>query len=139
MLVPMACTKGDVIMKPAAASLKFKFNGTAQTASLVVATYYKSQGTVQIVGQVGNQTQGLNLMINNIKIGTFDVAGNDVIASYSTATDLDHTYTGATGNVVVTTFTSSTIAGTFTFTGTNGSNQTGTITEGTFSAKLTTI
>ena len=117
--------------------MTFKFNGTSETATLIVATYYKSQNTVQIAGSVGSQA--LDLMIENIKTGTFDLSTDPtLLASYSTALDLDHTYLGTTGSIVITTFTSDAIAGTFEFSGMNGLGQTGAVTDGSFSAKLIT-
>ncbi len=137
MLAPMACKKSS--SKPqTVVSMTFKFNGTAETSTLLVATYYKSQNTVQIAGSVGS-SQALDLMIENIKTGTFDIATDPtIIASYSTALDLDHTYLGTTGKIVITAFTSDTIAGTFEFSGTNGLGQAGSVTDGSFSAKLIT-
>jgi len=137
MLIPVACKKSNPKPQTAAVSMTFKFNGTAETATLIVATYYKSQNTVQIAGSVGSQA--LDLMIDNIKTGTFDLATDPtLVASYSTALDLDHTYLGTTGTIDITTFTSDTIAGTFEFSGMNGLGQAGAVTDGSFSAKLIT-
>jgi hypothetical protein len=136
-LMSVSCKKSGNKPQTAAVSMTFKFNGTAETAKLVVATYYKSQNTVQIVGS--NGVQALDLMIENVKTGTFDLAADPtLIASFSTAADLDHTYFGATGKIVITTYTSDTIAGIFEFSGVDGLSETGAITEGTFSAKLIT-
>jgi hypothetical protein len=138
MLMPVACKKSSPKPQTAAVSMTFKFNGTAETATLVVATYYKSQNSVQIAGSIGS-SQALGLMIDNIKTGTFDLATDPtILATYSTALDFDHTYTGTTGTIVITTFTSDAIAGTFQFSGMNGLSQTGAVTEGSFSAKLIT-
>jgi len=137
MLMPVACKKSSPKPQTPTVSMTFKFNGTAETASLIVATYYKSQNTVQIAGSIGSQA--LDLMIENIKTGTFDLATDPtLVASFSTALDLDHTYLGTTGQIVITTFTSDAIAGTFQFSGMNGLGQAGAITEGAFSAKLIT-
>jgi len=115
--------------------MTFTFNGTAETSKLIVATWYKSQNAVQIIGS--NGTQGLNISFSSPKTGTFDVATDPtVLVSFSTAADFDHTYLGTTGKIVITTFTSTTIAGTFAFSGQNGLGQSGVIANGTFSAKL---
>ena len=137
MLITASCKKSDTSPQTAAANLTFKFNGTAETSKLLVATYYKSQGTVQILAT--NGTQALGLTIENIKTGTFDLSTDQtLLLSYSTTADLNHTYIGTTGNVVITTFTSDTIAGTFQFSGTDGLGDSGAITGGVFSAKLVT-
>jgi hypothetical protein len=54
-LMSVSCKKSGNKPQTAAVSMTFKFNGTAETAKLVVATYYKSQNTVQIVGSNGVQ------------------------------------------------------------------------------------
>ena len=120
MLMPVACKKSNPKPQTPAVSMTFKFNGTSETASLIVATYYKSQNTVQIAGSVG--TQALDLMIENVKTGTFDLSTDPtLLASFSTALDLEHTYLGTTGQIVITTFNSDTVAGTFEdFRGMNG-------------------
>ncbi|PTQ96841.1 hypothetical protein C8P68_104333 [Mucilaginibacter yixingensis] len=139
MLVPTACKKSNNDLAASAVSLKFKFNGSAQAANTVIATYYKSQGTVQIMGSMANSTQVLNLMVNNVKVGTFDVATGDAIASYSIGADLDHSYLGTTGKIVITKFTTEAVGGTFQFSSVAGVGLAGTFTEGTFLAKLITM
>lgn len=137
MLAPAACKKSDNKPKTTV-SMTFTFNGTAETTAAVLATYYKSQNSVQIAGAL-NSTQALNLSIEDIKTGTFDLATDPtLIASFSTALDMDHTYFGTTGKIVITTFTADAIAGTFEFSGMNGLSQNGAITDGTFSASLLT-
>jgi len=135
MLAPIACKKSSNNPQTATVSMTFTFNGTAETSKLIVATWYKSQNAVQIIGS--NGTQGLNISFSSPKTGTFDVATDPtVLVSFSTAADFDHTYLGTTGKIVITTFTSTTIAGTFAFSGQNGLGQSGVIANGTFSAKL---
>jgi len=137
MLMTVSCKKSNNKPATVAVSMTFKFNGTAQTTKLLVATYYKSQATVQIAGT--NGAQGLSLMIQNPKTGTFDMATDQtLLLSYSSAADFDHTYVASTGKVVITTFSSTNIAGTFSFSGTDGLGDAGAVTEGSFSANLIT-
>src|SRR6185437_16076464 len=137
MLMAVSCKKSGNKPQTATVSMTFKFNGTAETSKLVVATYYKSQSTVQIAGS--NGTSALDLSIENIKTGTFDLATDPtILATFSTAPDFNQTYIGTTGKVVITAFTSDTVAGTFEFSGPDGLSEPGAVTEGTFSAKLIT-
>ena len=138
-LVTAACKKSSTTTPSPTATvgMTFTFNGIAETSNLVLATWTKSLNSIQIIGS--NGTQGLNLMFSSPKVGTFDIATDPtIIASFSTATDFNHTYFGSTGKIVITTFTSDTIAGTFQFSGANALSQAGVITNGTFTAKLTT-
>jgi len=118
-----------------AVSMSLKFNGTAKTSNTVAADYIKSTGTLQVIGKFGNE--GLSLMITDIKVGTFAV-GDIVIATYSTTADFQNTYLGSTGTVVISSFNSSTVTGTFSFAGTTVDGRNGTVTEGKFSAKVIT-
>jgi len=119
-----------------AVSMSLKFNGTAKTSNTVIADYIKSEGTLQVMGKFGNE--GLSLMISGIKAGTFDVGGDAVIASYSTTADFNNTYLGSSGTVVISSFNSSTVTGTFSFAGSTIDGKNGTVTEGKFSAKVIT-
>lgn len=116
-------------------SMSLKFNGTAKNTSIVVASYYVSENTLQVIGTF-NSTEAVSLMINNIKTGTFALPSNDIVASYSTSADFANTYLGDTGSITITSFTSDAVSGTFQFTGTNPSNATGAVTEGKFYAKI---
>jgi len=118
-----------------AVSMSLKFNGTAKTSNTVIADYIKSEGTLQVMGKFGNE--GLSLMITGIKVGTFPV-GDIVIASYSTTADFQNTYIGSTGTVVISSFNSDTVTGTFSFAGSTIDGRNGTVTEGKFSAKVIT-
>ncbi|ASU35494.1 DUF6252 family protein [Mucilaginibacter xinganensis] len=132
-LVAASCKKSNTNPQNSV-GISLKLNGVAKTSSVVLADYIKSESTLQVMGKFGNS--GVSLMINNIKTGTFDVANGDVIATYSNTTNFDDTYIGLSGKVVITSFTSDMVSGTFDFTGNTPDSRTGTITEGKFTAKL---
>ena len=118
-------------------SISLKFNGTQKSSSTVVASLYTSESTLQVLGTFGSE--GVSLMIQNPKVGTFDASNGSVVASYSSGADLADTYLADNGTITITSMTSEAVSGTFQFTGTNQSNVTGTVTEGKFSAKLTKL
>lgn len=137
-LASTGCKKNGSTPSTITANVTFKFNGSSKKYTMVNAAYYKSvnPSSIQIIGSEG--TQGLNLSITDPKIGTFNLLDNSVLATYSTSSDINNTYIGTSGKVVITTFTADAITGTFEFSGNNGLNQAGAITEGSFSAKFIT-
>jgi len=70
-------------------------------------------------------------------LGTYNVSDGNVLLSYSESPSLQDSCIGTTGNIVITSFTSTTVSGTFQFTGTDLSNITGTVTNGQFQADYT--
>jgi hypothetical protein len=122
----------------AAESISLKFNGTLVSSSTPIATYYKSQNSLQIAGAFGTTSVVSLIIANGAQVGTFDLSNGNTLLTYSTGANLQDTFYGTAGNIVISTFTSSTVTGTFQFTGTDPSNVTGAITEGKFTAKLIT-
>jgi hypothetical protein len=118
-------------------SVSFKLNGTSQTTANVVGTYVKSENTIQVIGQLGNGI-ALQLMVENVKVGSFDLAdaNQQVLAAYTTGSQLEDIYTGNTGNITITSFSGTSVSGTFQFVATNTLNDSKTISNGTFTAKL---
>lgn len=137
-LVLGSCKKSSNPSPAAAVSMSMKFNGTAKSTSTVVASYYSSENTLQVIGSFNN-TDAISLMIQNVKTGTFTLPSNDIIASYSQGSEFATTYLGDTGSITITSFTDTQVTGTFQFTGTTTSNATGIISEGKFSAKVVKI
>ena len=120
--------------------LTCKVDGVSKTAALTTATYYVTGGnSIQISGQMGalGSSEGVSIMIQNPAVGTFDVATNNTIFTYAVSATNYYVAT-STGTVTITAFTSSTVTGTFSFTGDSFSG-TGTklITNGTFSMPYT--
>ena len=122
----------------AAESISLKFNGTLTSSSTPIATYYKSQNSLQIIGAFGTTSAVSLIIANGVQIGTFDLSNANALLTYSTGANSQDTFYGTAGNIVISTLTSTTVSGTFQFTGTDLSNVTGTITEGKFTAKLIT-
>lgn len=132
--ISASCKKSNTNPTSGAVSISLKFKGTAKTSGTVVADYIKSENNLQILGKFGNE--GVSLSIANVKVGTFDVATDGALVSYSTTADFNNTYMGTTGTVVITAFSSTSVTGTFNFTGSTIDGRTGAVTEGKFSAKV---
>lgn len=130
-----ACKKNNSDPTPDTVGMSFKFNGTTQKYNNVLATFFRSENSVQVIGSDG--TRIVSFAIKAPKTGTFDLLSNETVATYSSTSDINNTYISTNGKLVITKFSSDTMAGTFEFSGLNGmTNQTATITEGTFTAKL---
>jgi len=131
-----SCKKSSKDSPSSDISISLKFNGTAKSSATPIASYYPGEKTLQIAGSF-NGKEALSLMIENIKVGTFNLPSDDVLATYTTnISDFSTTYFGSTGSVTITSFTDSAVSGTFQFSGTNTSNAAGTVTEGKFNAKI---
>ena len=116
--------------KPAATnSIALKFNGTAYSTSTITAAY--SKGALQIIATYVDGSSLYIAIPSNVKVGSFDLATGAGAATFSTSAT--EAFIGETGNITITSFTSTTVAGTFAFTGPDVSNShTGTVTNGTF-------
>lgn len=77
----------------------------------------------------------LNIMVNNVAVGTFDVVNSGTVLSYSTDSTYANSYLGGTGTVTITSITNDTIAGTFQFVATNPNGLNKIISEGVFKCK----
>ncbi len=137
-------TPGHLAIDPAPTTssdyyISLKVDGVAKSSNLNVATIYTSTGsnTLQIIGQLAG-TEGVNLMVDSVKVGTFDVVINNAILSFNTTAAYADTFLGTAGKVTITALSSDTITGTFQFTGTNfTTNATKSITNGAFNLKYT--
>jgi hypothetical protein len=135
-LVSGSCKKSGSTPQTAV-SLTFKFNGTAKTATLVVTDLIKSQNSIQVAGTI-NSVEAVSLVVQAVKVGTYDVVKDNALLSYSSQLDFNHTYIGTSGSMTITALTATTIDGTFQFTGQDGNGDTGTITEGKFHSTIIT-
>jgi len=124
---------------PAAAGLSLKFNGTLYTASGTTASYSKSQNALQVIGTFGTTGSVYLAIPSGVKVGTFDLSGSAAAATFSNGADVNHTYLSTSGSLVITTFTSTTVAGTFQFTGGTATSPStnGVVTEGKFQTTYT--
>src|SRR5476651_1381310 len=115
--------------------ITLKVDGVSKSSSLSVATIYTGTNTLQIIGQLAG-TEGINLMVDSVKVGTFDVVINNAILSYNTTSAYADTFLATAGTVTITALSSDTITCTFQFTGTNfTTNATKSITNGAFNLK----
>ena len=128
-----SCNKSDT--NPLIISISLKANGTLRSSGAPVAVFYQSSNTLQL-SAVFNTTEGLSIMVPNAVVGSFDVATNNLTVTYSPDANFVDTYFGSVGSVNITTLTSTLVAGTFQFTGPNGGNSVGVITEGKFQSTL---
>ena len=136
-LLSSSCKKSAATNPTPTQSISLKFNGTVKSSNVATADYIKSQQSLQIIGKFGGE--GVSLLIENVKVGTFDVASSGALLTYSTISDFKDTYIADTGTVTITSFTSTTVSGTFQFSGTlPNTPSTGVITEGKFQVNLVT-
>jgi hypothetical protein len=130
-----SCKKSSSNPPKASNSISFKLNGTAYSASNITAV--DSSGTLQVVGIINSTTDIDLVVISNLKVGSFDMASGAATALFISGASND--YEGVAGTLTITSLTSTTVAGTFSFTGTNIiNNGTGTFTSGTFQTAYTT-
>jgi hypothetical protein len=116
-------------------TVALNFNGTAYTTSTTNATY--STGALQIISTF-NSTTVIHLLIQPVvKVGSFDIASGAGWAKFDAGPTVE--FIGTSGNITITSFTSTTVAGTFQFSGPNTFNSnTGATTSGTFQTTYTT-
>ena len=133
-----SCKKKDTKPKTAALNVSFKFNGTAYTSATPIAIYSLSQHALVLTGAFGT-TSALSLAVTSgVQVGTFDIASGAAALIFTTGTTLSDSNLATTGSVVITTFTTTTVSGTFQATTTDLASNAGTITSGTFNANLVT-
>jgi hypothetical protein len=133
-----SCTKkSNPAPTVATPGISLKFNGTAYTSSAPVASYSKSLNAIQIIGNFGTTATVYLAIPSGFKVGSFDVASGDVATTFSNGANLQDTYIGVSGTVVITSFTSTTVVGTFNFAATDLNSVTGNITSGQFQANYT--
>ncbi|WP_295673875.1 DUF6252 family protein [uncultured Mucilaginibacter sp.] len=122
--------------KPAVtSSIALKFNGTAYSTSTITAAY--KSGALQIIGSYVSGTTLYLAIPSNVKVGSFDLSTGAGAATFSTGSSAS--FFGDSGSIVITSFTSTTVAGTFAFHGTDlTTSNTCTVTEGTFQATYAT-
>jgi len=114
-----------------ATDISLKFSGSLYISTTATAVYSKLDGVIQIGGLLGNNAY-VNLVVSNVKVGTFDLSNGNATLSFANGTNAPDTFVSNSGSLVITQFTSTEIVGTFQFTGTNSSNVTMSITEGRF-------
>jgi hypothetical protein len=131
-----SCKKSsESTTKKTGSTVSLKYNGTAYSSSTITAAY--SKGALQIIGTFGTTTSVYMAIISNVKVGSFDVSTGAGAATFTIGTSTS--ILGDAGTITITSFTSSTVAGTFTFSGSNLTGSgTGDITEGTFQTSYTT-
>jgi len=112
-------------------NIAFKFNGTTYSTS-TITTVYKSGG-LQIIGTYVGSTTLYIAIPANVKVGSFDLSTGAAAAIFNIGSSAS--YVSDSGNITITSFTSTTVAGTFEFHGTDlTANNTCTVTSGSFLA-----
>ena len=113
--------------------ISLKFNNTAFSSSNF--TVSSASNTIQINGQfVGQATVALS--IPNAKIGSFDIATSGATLHFANGPAVQDDYAATSGTIIVTSLTSTTIAGTFAVSANNVAGVSANITDGQFQAKL---
>ncbi len=130
-----SCSKKSAPQPTVTASMSFKLNGTSKNAATVFATYYSTVDALQVIGQV-TDSEGIELQIDSIKVGTFNATAQGIIMGYSPDAAFQDIFFATSGSVTISTYNNTTVAGTFSFTGVNSLNVAATISAGTFSAQI---
>jgi len=127
-----ACSKKNN-PAPFIPSISLKFNSAAfSTTNLTVSS---PPNTIMINGQfIGQATVALT--IPNAKVGSFDIATSGATFHFASDAAAQDTYSATSGTIVVTSLTSTTIAGTFEVSANNVGGTNANITDGQFQANL---
>jgi hypothetical protein len=116
-------------------TVALKYNGTAYSTSTITAAY--SKGALQIIATFSTTTSVYLAIVSDVKVGSFDLATGAGAGTFTLGTS--NAILGDTGTITITSFTGTTVAGSFTFSGPNLTGSgTGDITEGTFQTSYTT-
>ncbi|WP_423147161.1 DUF6252 family protein [Rubrolithibacter danxiaensis] len=129
--------KKDKETSKAEAGMSVKIDGTLKASNApAAATIYQSENTIQIIGRFSS-SEGISIMLNEVKTGEFDVATDAALVAYMEGTDPDQGFLGETGTVKITSLTDEMVKGTFEFTAKRALGEdVRVITEGTFEAKV---
>jgi len=122
-------------------SLSFKVNGFQKKATFIQASVY-TDSDIQILATIDKQkSEGLSVNLTKPKVGTFDMAAGNFIATYTEkSSDPEKSFIGTEGAITITSLSENIIRGTFEFEATNASGtETRIITDGKFECKLTKI
>ena len=118
---------------PFVSSISLKVNNTPFSSTNL--TVSSASNAVLINGQfVGQATVALS--IPNAKVGSFDVATSGATVHFAYDAAAQDTYSATSGTIVVTSLTSTTIAGTFAVSANNVGGANANITEGQFQVNL---
>ena len=120
-------------------TLTLKYNGNDYTASTFSVGYSTMVG-LQMSGIFDPNTAMTFSIYSGVKVGSFDISSGNAGTYFTAGTTAPKSYTGTTGTITITSFTSTTVAGTFQFTGTDiADGSTCTVTNGTFQTSYTTL
>ncbi|MDB5123220.1 MAG: hypothetical protein JWP94_1349 [Mucilaginibacter sp.] len=128
-----SCKKSNSNSPSVTPSFSLKVNGVSKSTNTITTTYSKSTNILQVEG-VFNTGEMLSITINNVKAGTFDIAAGAAVADYLISNTAVDSYAGTVGTVTISSFTNSSVTGSFQFTGANLASTSVAITEGTFQA-----
>jgi len=132
-LLYSSCKKSGSNSPAITPSISLKANGVSKSTNTITTTYTQSTNILLIEG-VFNTGEVVSMTINNVKVGTFDVATGAAVADYAVSSATIDSYAGTAGTVTISSFTSSTVTGSFQFTGLNPATTSMAITAGTFQA-----
>jgi hypothetical protein len=117
-------------------NISLKFSGGFYSSTSAVAVYSKSANAIQIGGVFGSNSY-VNLLVPNVSVGTFDLSGGNASLSFLDGNKNPDSFVSTSGSVVITEFNSTSIVGTFQFTGVDSSKVSRQITEGQFTTGYT--
>jgi len=119
-------------------SISLDVNGTPYSSTNLASTYSKSQNLIQVAGQLNSTTAVYFVLTGGVNVGVYNFSDGHLQMGYTDGTSQSNSFAGSSGVVNVTSFTATSISGTFTFTVVNPANVTLPLTEGKFTADYTT-
>jgi hypothetical protein len=112
-------------------TISLKFGGQLYLSPNAVAVFNKPQDALQVTAQFDNITS-INMVISRVGTGTFDLSQGNAELSFSDGLNGPDSFVSVSGSLVITQFSSTSIVGSFQFSGTDSMNVTREITDGEF-------
>ena len=136
-----ACKKGD----DTPAGVSFQLDSTTPVKFLnPVGTYGTSNGGFELSANNGTTANFELFVLNNLHTGSFDIASDQAQIVYASplttgSGSLIAVPSALSGTVVITTYSKTTVAGTFSFSGKDLEGNTYNVTDGTFSTGYSSV
>ena len=132
-----ACSKKDTVTPTPTSSQSMAWTVDGANVTANVVTPVVSGSNILISGSTTGTPTTTVLMSLPKAAGTYQISASSVAAiSYSTGGSNGQSYPGTSGTIVVSSLSANNAAGTFTFSGSNSTNTTKAITNGTFSVSF---
>jgi hypothetical protein len=140
-LIFSSCKKSGAnppIPQTLATSISLEYGGRLFLSPNAVAVFYKPQDALQITAQFDNITS-ITIVITNVGTGTFDLSRGNIVLSFADGLNGPDSFVSVSGSLAITQFSSTSIVGSFQFSGTDSMNVTRQITNGQFVTSYSTV